>query len=120
MLEQKCAILNIGAVAFYFKYKLLNITFCGLWQCELLTTKLNTKMKTIEQILALIKLNAYSGTPENIQAIVELVNEAQNQALPQADVSGSLGFDKGYEQGYNDATKEACQEIAKNYQPNDR
>jgi hypothetical protein len=28
MLEQKCAILNIGAVAFYFKYKLLNITVC--------------------------------------------------------------------------------------------
>jgi hypothetical protein len=47
-------------------------------------------MKTIEEILELIKLNAYSGTPENIQAIVELVNEAQNQALPQADVSGSL------------------------------
>lgn len=44
-------------------------------------------MKTIEQILELIKLNAYSGTPENIQAILELVNEAQNQALPQADVS---------------------------------
>ena len=47
-------------------------------------------MKTIEQILEVIKLNAYSGTPENIQAIVELVNEAQNQALPQAAVSGSL------------------------------
>lgn len=61
-----------------------------MWQCELLTTKLNMKMKTIEQILELIKLNAYSGTPENIQAIVELVNEAQNQALPQAAVSGSL------------------------------
>lgn len=45
-------------------------------------------MKTIEQILELIKLNAYSGTPENIQDIVELVNEAQSQALHQPLVSG--------------------------------
>ncbi len=59
-------------------------------------------MKTIEQILELIKLNAYSGTTENIQAIVELVNEAQNQALPQADVSGSFTLDdirKAFEGG---------------------
>jgi hypothetical protein len=53
-------------------------------------------MKKIEQILELIKLNAYSGTPENIQAIVELVNEAQNQALPQAAVSGSLPCQHNY------------------------
>ena len=40
-------------------------------------------MKTIEEILELIKLNAYSGTPENMQAITDLVNEAQKQAFCQ-------------------------------------
>jgi hypothetical protein len=57
-------------------------------------------MKTIEQILELIKLNAYSGTPENIQAIVELVNEAQTPKEPQtealhiADASCCAGLEK--------------------------
>jgi hypothetical protein len=40
-------------------------------------------MKTIEQTLELIKLNAYSGTSENIQAIINLVNEAQNLNVSQ-------------------------------------
>ena len=53
----------------------------GLTDRDVYSPNFNTKMKTIEQILELIKLNAYSGTPENIQSIVELVNEAQKQAL---------------------------------------
>ena len=34
-------------------------------------------METINQILELIKLNAYSGTPENIQAIIDLVKKQE-------------------------------------------
>ena len=67
-------------------------------------------MKTIEQTLELIKLNAYSGTPENIQAIIELVNEAQSKALLLHDVSKSCPCcdGTGYCEGEHYDDLQAC------------